>query len=71
MCLAYPYRILEILDPFTAKAEVQGVQKEVYIPLLSEEIKPGDWVLVHIGFAIQRIDEKEAQEILKVYEEFS
>ncbi len=69
MCLAYPYRIIEITGPFTARAEVNGVSTEIYTSLLPEEPKPGDWVLVHVGFAIQKIDEKSALETLKLYYE--
>lgn len=70
MCLAYPYQIVEITGPFTAKASVEGVTKEIYISLIGEPLKPGDWVLVHVGFAIQKIDEKTALEALKNYHEF-
>lgn len=70
MCLAYPYQIIEITGPFTAKASVDGVTKEIYISLIGEPLKPGDWVLVHVGFAIQKIDEKTALETLKNYHEF-
>ncbi|MGC8871351.1 MAG: HypC/HybG/HupF family hydrogenase formation chaperone [Caldimicrobium sp.] len=72
MCLAYPYQILEITGPFTAKATVDGVSKEIYISLIGEPLRPGDWVLVHVDFAIQKIDEKTALETLKnFYEIFS
>ncbi|BAU23723.1 hydrogenase assembly protein HupF [Caldimicrobium thiodismutans] len=67
MCLAYPYQILEITGPFTAKASVDGVTKEIYISLIGEPLKPGDWVLVHVGFAIQKVDETLAFETLKNY----
>ena len=69
MCLAYPYQIVEITGPFTAKAQVNGITKEIYISLIGEPLKPGDWVLVHVGFAIQKIDEKSALETLKSYYE--
>ncbi|MGC9108658.1 MAG: HypC/HybG/HupF family hydrogenase formation chaperone [Caldimicrobium sp.] len=69
MCLAYPYQILEITGPFTAKATVDGVTKEIYISLIGEPLRPGDWVLVHVDFAIQKIDEKTALETLKAYYE--
>lgn len=69
MCLAYPYQILEVTGPFTAKASVDGVTKEIYISLLGEPLKPGDWVLVHVGFAIQKVDERTALETLESYHE--
>ncbi|MCS7199312.1 MAG: HypC/HybG/HupF family hydrogenase formation chaperone [Caldimicrobium sp.] len=67
MCLAYPYQIVEIINPYVAKASIDGVSKEIYISLLAEEVKPGDWVLVHVGFAIQKIREEEAIEALNFY----
>lgn len=66
MCLAIPGQIREIVDPVNqlATVEVVGVRRTVNIGLLVDEpggIGPGDWVLVHVGFAISRIDEAEAQ----------
>ncbi len=66
MCLAIPGQIVEIVDPVNqiAKVDVVGVRRNVNIGLLAEEdggIGLGDWVLVHVGFAISRIDEEEAQ----------
>lgn len=69
MCLAYPYKIIEIKDEWTAIGEVQGVKSEIYLHLLSEPVKEGDWVLVHVGFAIQKLNEKEAQESLRLWDE--
>lgn len=67
MCLAFPYEIIEITGPFTAKARVEGLIKEIYTSLLPEPVNPGDWVLVHVGFAIQKINKEEAYEILENY----
>ena len=66
MCLAIPGQVVEILDPVNqiAKVEVVGVRRNINVGLLAEEgggIVPGDWVLVHVGFAISRIDEAEAR----------
>ncbi|QER41512.1 HypC/HybG/HupF family hydrogenase formation chaperone [Thermodesulfobacterium sp. TA1] len=69
MCLAYPYRIVEVKDEWTAIAEVQGVKTEVALHLLPEKVKEGDWVLVHVGFAIKRLSEEEAQESLRYWDE--
>ena len=69
MCLAYPYKIIEIKDEWTAIAEIQGVKTEISLHLLPESVKVGDWVLVHVGFAIQKLSEKEAQESLKYWDE--
>jgi len=69
MCLAYPYKILELKDEWTAIAEVRGVKTEVALQLLQEEVKPGDWVLVHVGFAIRKLSKEEAKESLRYWDE--
>jgi len=69
MCLAYPYRIVEIKNEWIAVAEVRGVKTEINLQLLPEKVKEGDWVLVHVGFAIQKLDEEEAKESLKIWDE--
>ena len=62
MCLAIPGQIVEIVDEPNrlAKVEVAGVRRNVNIGLL-DGAGPGDWVLIHVGFAISQIDEAEAQ----------
>jgi hydrogenase expression/formation protein HypC len=69
MCLGYPFKILEITGPFTALAGSKGVKKEIYISLLPEEVKPGDWVLVHVGFAIAKVDEEQALQTINFWDE--
>jgi len=69
MCLAYPYKIVEVKDEWTAIAEIQGVRTEVALHLLGEPVKEGDWVLVHVGFAIKKISKEEAQESLRYWDE--
>jgi hydrogenase expression/formation protein HypC len=66
VCLAIPGRILEVVDESNrlAKVDVAGVQRTVNIGLLDVEgrgVGPGDWVLIHVGFAISQIDEEEAR----------
>ena len=70
MCLAIPGRVVEIIDAenFIAKVEVGGVRRGVNIGML-DDVKIGDWVLVHVGFAMSKIDEKEAEETLKTLRE--
>lgn len=72
MCLAIPARVLEIVDRERqlAKVEVAGVRRHVSIGLLAEEEqpRPGEYVLVHVGFALGRIDEREAMETLRLLE---
>ncbi|GLV55221.1 hydrogenase assembly protein HupF [Dictyobacter sp. S3.2.2.5] len=68
MCLGIPGRIVEIVDDNLdiAKVEVSGVKRNVSVALVRlEGIEPGDWVLVHVGFAMSKINEKEAQETQK------
>ena len=70
MCLAIPGQIVEIVDEPNrlAKVEVAGVRRNVNIGLL-DDAGPGDWVLIHVGFAISQIDEAEAQATLALLEE--
>ena len=66
MCLGIPGQITEIVDEEThiAKAEVSGVRRNVNVVLLAETpdaVGVGDWVLIHVGFAMSKIDEAEAE----------
>jgi hydrogenase expression/formation protein HypC len=65
VCLAIPGRIVEIVDEEKglAKAEVSGVRRTISVGLL-DEVRVGDWVLIHVGFAIQKVDEVEARRTL-------
>ncbi len=68
MCLGIPGQIIEIVDETfqIAKVEVSGVKRGVSIALLSSEgVAPGDWVLIHVGFAMSKINESEAEATLK------
>ena len=63
MCLGIPGEVIEILDdrPDLAKVDVSVVQRAINIGLLeNEKLEPGDWVLIHVGFALSKIDEEEA-----------
>jgi hydrogenase expression/formation protein HypC len=69
MCLGIPGQIVEMVDETQqiAKIDVSGVKRTVSVALLAAEgIKPGDWVLIHVGFAMSKIDEDEAQETMKL-----
>ena len=69
MCLGIPGQIIDIVDDenHIAKVNVSGVKRNVSIALVRPEgIAPGDWVLIHVGFAMSKIDEVEAQETMKV-----
>ncbi len=69
MCLGVPMKIVEINRDFgMAKAEISGYTQDIRIDLL-EDVSVGDYVIVHAGFAIQKLDEKDALETLKLIEE--
>lgn len=71
MCLGIPGQVvaLDADDPHRAIAEVEGARREISIALFSEGTEPpieqGEWVLIHVGFAMSRIDEEEANETLR------
>ena len=64
MCLSVPSRVIEIKEDNTAVVEVFGARRLSSLDLLQEEIGVGDWVLVHVGFAIQKLDPDYALESL-------
>ena len=73
MCLAIPGQILEVVDETNrlAKVDVAGVQRNVNIGLLDDDgegVGPGDWVLIHVGFAMSKVDEAEALETRRMLE---
>ena len=71
MCLGIPGEIVELLDdrPDLAKVDVSGVKRAINIGLLEDEkLEPGDWVLIHVGFALSKIDEEEAKAALDFLE---
>ncbi len=70
MCLAVPVRIVELLEGERAIAEIDGVRKEISLALV-ETAAVGDYVIVHVGYAISRLDEEEARRTLALFEEFA
>jgi hydrogenase expression/formation protein HypC len=71
MCLGIPGEIVELMDgrPDLAKVDVSGVRRAINIGLLeNEKLEPGDWVLIHVGFALSKIDEDEATAALDFLE---
>lgn len=74
MCLAIPGRIIEIVDEANrlAKVDVAGVCRNVNVGLLDGEpdaVGEGDWVLIHVGFALSKIDEEEAHATRRLLEQ--
>lgn len=68
MCLGVPMRVIEI-DGETIIAEVDGVKKDASVMLLADEVAVGDYVIVHAGFAISRLDPAEAEETIRMMRE--
>lgn len=74
MCLGIPGQLVEFVDEQhgIAKAEVNGVRRNVNVQLLQSEnegVQPGDWVLIHVGFAMSKIDEQEAKDTFAFLEQ--
>ena len=74
MCLAIPGQVVEVVDEENrlAKVDVAGVQRTVNIGLLDGDgggVGPGDWVLIHVGFALSKVDEEEARATLRLLEQ--
>ena len=71
MCLGIPGEIVEFLvdQPDLAKVSVSGVKRAINIGLLTgEDLQPGDWILIHVGFALSEIDEAEAKAAMEFLE---
>ena len=63
MCLAIPGQITKVTSADMAVCNIGGIEKDVNVALIDNPT-PGDWVIVHVGFALNRIDEQEAQRTL-------
>ncbi|MFW6089230.1 MAG: HypC/HybG/HupF family hydrogenase formation chaperone [Gemmatimonadota bacterium] len=73
MCLAIPGQVVKLVDESNriATVDVAGVHRNVNIGLLDDDdggVGPGDWVLIHVGFALSKVDEAEARATLKLLE---
>jgi hydrogenase expression/formation protein HypC len=68
MCLAIPARISALLDNDMAKAEVAGVVKDVNLALV-DGVGVGDYVIIHVGFALSRLEPEEAEQTLALFAE--
>ena len=70
MCLAIPSKVISIdKETNTATLDTLGVSREASLDLMSEEVKVGDYVLLHIGYVMGKIDEEQAKLSLETYEE--
>ena len=71
MCLGIPGQVIELVDRDAglARVDISGVRREISVALVDEPGAPllvGDWVLIHVGFALARIDEHDARETLEL-----
>jgi len=69
MCLSIPSKIVEILPDNFAIVDTMGVKRKVSLDLMPEPVEIGDYVLIHVGYAMTKMSEEDALESLKVYEE--
>jgi hydrogenase expression/formation protein HypC len=65
MCLGIPGRIIDLHDenPHLAMADVFGVQRQINVGLIDDGVVPGDWVLLHVGFAINKLGPEELAQV--------
>jgi hydrogenase expression/formation protein HypC len=73
MCLAIPGQVIELVDEANqiARVDVVGVRRNINVSLLADDgvgAQPGDWVLIHVGFALSKVDEEEAHATLSLLE---
>lgn len=68
MCLGVPMQVIEV-DNDTALAEMDGVRREASLMMLPDQVSVGDYLIVHAGFAISRLDKEEAEETLRLMRE--
>jgi hydrogenase expression/formation protein HypC len=66
MCLALPARIVELTGPDTAIVELSGVRKDISLALI-DGAQLGDYVIVHVGYALQKLDAEEAERTLALF----
>lgn len=71
MCLCIPSCVLEIDADNVALVETLGVKRRVSLDLISEPVNVGDFVLIHVGFAMEKIDTKIAHESLEIYRQIA
>jgi hydrogenase expression/formation protein HypC len=68
MCLAIPARVVSLVAPDHALIDVGGVQKQVSLALV-DDVAPGDYVIVHVGYALSKLDPDEAERTLHLFAE--
>jgi len=68
MCLAIPARVVDLPEAGTALVDVGGVQKRISLALV-DDVERGDYVIVHVGYALTKLDPVEAQRTLRIFAE--
>jgi hydrogenase expression/formation protein HypC len=68
MCLAIPALVVDLPEPDVALIDVGGVQKRISLALV-DDVRPGDYVIVHVGYALTRLDPEEAERTLRTFAE--
>ncbi len=78
MCLAIPMRVVglqggrdDLLDPLVAVVEAEGMQRQVRLDLVDRMPRPGDYLIIHAGFAIHTLDSREAEANLRLMQEMA
>lgn len=66
MCLAIPVRVVELLPGDNAIVDAGGVRKEISLALV-QDVQAGDYVILHVGYALQKLDQEEAQRTLELF----
>jgi hydrogenase expression/formation protein HypC len=66
MCLAIPAKVVELRDNDLALIDLAGVRKEISLALV-DDVWPGDYVIVHVGYALQKVDAEEARKTLELF----
>ncbi|MBS0543273.1 MAG: HypC/HybG/HupF family hydrogenase formation chaperone [Proteobacteria bacterium] len=70
MCLAIPARVVELCDKDEALVDLDGVRKRISLAMV-EDVAVGDYVIVHVGFALQKLDVEEAEATLALFREIA
>lgn len=69
MCLSIPSKVIQIDTANIATVDTMGVQRQVSLDLMPDPVVIGDYVLIHVGFAMNKIDQEDALESLKLYQQ--
>ena len=69
MCLSIPSKIVEIDEDNMATVDTMGIKRQVSLDLMPDEVGIGDYILIHVGFAMNKIDKAEALQSLELYQE--